>query len=98
MDRVMFELATFHEINLRDQIIAHEGHWFHQCYVHKYKNLVQSLRNMEDTEDDEGFSVARLIRVAKKLETTAETSEQQKMFGAVKLALLGKTDALSQAR
>ena len=104
MDRIMWELATFYEIELRDQVVVRDGHWFIQCWVHKYKNLVQSWRALEldegtlaGTDEEPGFSRARLVRVARKLEADAEDATNRKMYRAVALALLGKTDALSQA-
>ena len=100
MDHIMWELATFHDIELRDQVVVRDGHWFIQCWVHKYKNLVQSWRALElgeGAEEEAGFSRARLVRVARKLEAEAEDATDRKMYRAVALALLGKTDALSQA-
>jgi hypothetical protein len=69
--------------------------------VHKYKNIVQQIRAIAmDTgaeEQEEGISRARLVKVAKKLEMTAEDPKDKRMYNALVLALLGKTDALSQA-
>ena len=74
MDRTLFELSAFHGIELRDQVIDRDGHWFLQCYVHKYKNLVQNWRHIELGADDaEGFSRSRLLRKARELQETAET-------------------------
>ena len=62
MDRTLFELSAFHGIELRDQVIDRDGHWFLQCYVHKYKNLVQNWRHLElGAAEAEGFSRSRLL-------------------------------------
>jgi len=43
-----------------------------------------------------GFSLARFLKVARQLEDTHQGNERR-MYASLKLALLGKTDALSQA-
>lgn len=66
--------------------------------VHKYKNNVQSWRHLDPEAplDAPGFSLARLLKVARQLEDTHQGNERR-MYASLKLALLGKTDALSQA-
>ena len=99
MDRVVWELAQFHHHDLRDEIVIRDSHWFLQCWVHKYKNNVQSWWTLDADAplDAPGFSRARLLKVAKELEQSCELKADRKMYQAVKLALMGKVDALSQS-
>ena len=104
MDRMIWELATFHKsasgqpLDLRDQVIIRDGRWFLQCWVHKYKNNVQGIRNMaDDDEGSESFSKGRLLRVVKKLIGAASSEKDEKKYRAVLMGLLGKTDMLSQS-
>jgi hypothetical protein len=85
-------------LDLRDQVIIRDGRWFLQCWVHKYKNNVQGIRNMaDDDEGSESFSKGRLLRVVKKLIGVASNEKDEKKYRAVLMGLMGKTDMLSQA-
>lgn len=59
---------------------------------------MQSMYKLDENAplDEPGFSRARLLNVARQLEATAESREKRRMFRALVLALLGKTDHLSQ--
>lgn len=39
MDRLMHELATFHNLDFRDEVMIRDGHWFLQCWVRRLHKL-----------------------------------------------------------
>ena len=101
MDRMRYELATFHGRDFRDEILIRRGKFFVQCPPHKYKNLVQAIKRLEpkpESEDgDDQLSKRRLLEVADSLVANAVDANDRRRFQTLQLALTGGTDMQSQA-
>jgi len=99
-DRCRWELGAFHEIDLRSQMLFHEGHWLFQCPSHKYKRVTQQLRTYlkDEKEEVEGrFSMRRLLRVVRELTDTVTSPAEHAKLVAIDSVLTGGTDMHSQA-
>ena len=103
MDRMRYELATFHARDFGSEVLIRQGHWFVQCPPHKYKNLVQAIKRLEAKDEDvetkhpDQLSKRRLQEVADDLVANATSSDDRKRFQTLQLALVGGTDMQSQA-
>ena len=99
-DRCRWELAKFHGMDLRSQMLFREGHWLYQCPSHKYKRVIRQLVTFLKDEKEEAhgrFSMRRLLRVNRELAAKATSSAEHAKHAAIDSVLTGGTDMHSQA-